>query len=266
MHGLNGLPIRIRRIVEETPEAVFDFSVDDDRWQTFVASGVLVHNSATPRRADGLWDVVRLNVGEVLTQGRAQGKAKVFVFNTGIEIPEENFGGKLTFLIGILAQHEDRNQLIAEEIVKAVQSGRRALVLSHRREQLNVLHQMVVQRWGSVAGLKPGWYVGGITNEQIDYAKTCNLLLGTYQYAKVGLDDPGMDTLFLATPSGDVEQPVGRILRSCIGKKEALVIDFVDEKTKLCKYFGDARGRQYDRLGFTVNEIQTSPATPEKNS
>lgn len=221
--------------------------------------------SATPRRADGLWDVVRLNVGEVLTQGKMQGKAKVFAINTGIEIPESNFGGKLTFLIGILAQHEYRNRLVAEEAVKAVKAGRRALILSHRREQLNTLRDMIAQQWGDVPGLNIGWYVGGISNDQIDLAKTCNLLLGTYQYAKVGLDDPGMDTLFLATPSGDVEQPAGRILRSIAGKKEPLIVDFVDDKTKLCKGFGDSRERQYVRLGFDFCRVERN-LVPEQTA
>ena len=124
---------------------------------------------------------------------------------------------------------------------------------------------MIAQRWGSAPGLQTGWYVGGISNDQIDLAKTCNLLLGTYQYAKVGLDDPGMDTLFFATPSGDIEQPAGRILRSCIGKKEPLIIDFVDDGTKLCAGFGKARERQYDRLGFTVKVIEASPAPAESS-
>jgi len=187
------------------------------------------------------------------------GKAKAFVFKTGIGIPEENFGGKLTFLIGILGNHDTRNELIAGEIEKAVRAGRRALVLSHRRNHLSLLREMVLARWGEDPGLKIGWYVGGITEAQIDEAATCNLLFGTYQYAKEALDDPSMDTLFLATPVGDAEQPVGRILRACAGKKEPFVIDFIDEETKLCKGFGESRVRQYDQFGFPVTEI-----TPEK--
>jgi hypothetical protein len=219
--------------------------------------------SATPRRKDGLWDVIRHNAGEILTRGKGGGKAKVFMIQTGVRISEANYGGKLTFLIGILANHDDRNELIANEINKALQSGRRVLVLSHRREHLNNLYRMSETRWRGAPGLKIGWYVGGITEEQIDYAKTCNLLFGTYQYAKEALDDPSMDTLFLATPIGDIEQPAGRILRACAGKKEPLVVDFVDGETDLCKHFGASRAHQYEGLGFPVTEVPLTHTAPK---
>jgi intein/homing endonuclease len=47
-----GQPVKILSITPEKTKYVYDFSVDDDKWQTFVASGFLVHNTATPFRTD----------------------------------------------------------------------------------------------------------------------------------------------------------------------------------------------------------------------
>ena len=55
----------------------------------------------------------------------------------------------------------------------------------------------------------------------------CRIIIATYQMASEGYDNPGLDTLLLASPKGNVEQAVGRILRR---KNEnlPLVIDVND--------------------------------------
>ena len=56
--------------------------------------------------------------------------------------------------------------------------------------------------------------------------------------AREGLDITHLDTLILATPKrakGATTQEVGRIMRSCEGKTEAKVIDFVDDKLGIFK-------------------------------
>jgi len=230
--------------------------------------------SATPRRWDGLWDVVRHHVGEVLTKAEGhEVKPKVYCLTTGVAVPSDFFsmrGGRinLALLINLLVGIEGRNCLIVGEAVKALKVGRRVLILSDRLQHLADLKKMFEEAWKADPDVKPalaiGHYVGGMTHDQIDYAKTCNLLLGTMQYAKEGLDDPGMDTLFLTVPKGDVEQPVGRILRSCEGKKEPLVIDLVDDQTGPCVGFARARRNQYARLGFDVFDVNCSivPQSP----
>lgn len=47
-NGIAGFPVRIKEIREERSEYVYDLSVKGSGWETFVASGILVHNSATP--------------------------------------------------------------------------------------------------------------------------------------------------------------------------------------------------------------------------
>jgi len=216
--------------------------------------------SATPRRGDGLWKVITHNIGDVLTKGEVGGTARVFRVMTGVAIPEYRYqwGGQMYLgaLLKVLTQVHGRNELIAGEIVKALRMERRVLVLSDRLKHLDELETLTLERWGDANGLRIGRYVGGISEAKLAEARECNLLFGTFQYAKEGLDDPSLDTLMLTVPKGDVEQPIGRILRVMEGKKEPLVVDFVDDKTSVCSDFAARRLGQYSRLGHSVVDVK----------
>jgi hypothetical protein len=47
-----GIPVKVIEIETVDDEYVYDIAVADDEWQTFVANGFLVHNTATPFRTD----------------------------------------------------------------------------------------------------------------------------------------------------------------------------------------------------------------------
>jgi len=215
--------------------------------------------SATPRRGDGLWKIITHNIGDVLTVGEVGGTAKVFRIMTGVSIPEARYrwGGQMYLgaLLKALTTVPKRNGIIAKEIVKALKSERRVLVLSDRLAHLDELENLATGLWGETNGLRVGRYVGGISEKKIAEARECNLLFGTFQYAKEGLDDPGLDTLMLTVPKGDVEQAIGRILREVEGKKEPLVVDFVDDRTSVCSDFAGRRLGQYSKLGHTVIDV-----------
>ena len=178
---------------------------------------------------------------------------------TGVQIPDSRYlwGGQMYLgaLLKALTQVPKRNGIIAKEIVKALKMERRVLVLSDRLAHLDELENLATGLWEG-NGLRVGRYVGGISEKAIAEAKECNLLFGTFQYAKEGLDDPSLDTLMLTVPKGDVEQPIGRILRVMPGKKEPLVVDFVDDRTSVCSDFAARRLGQYSRLGYPVTDVR----------
>ena len=81
-------------------------------------------------------------------------------------------------------------------------------------------------------------------------------LLATYQLAKEGLDIPRLDTLLMLTPVRDpvtVQQSVGRIMRPAPGKRDALVLDLVDDRVPACRGQFSARKRVYRQLGAEIN-------------
>lgn len=228
------------------------------RAATLFPARVRLGLSATPRRGDGLWDVIRWHVGEVLVQAEGGGTATVYQVPTGVEVPRDVYEGRgaaelnLARLVNALTRTGRRNDLIVAEIVRAMRAGRRALVLSDRLEHLDTLAAMYDMVRDADGPAETGRYVGGAKDADIERNRGLRLLFGTYQYAKEGLDDPTLDTLFLATPRGDVEQAVGRILRDAPGKRPPLVVDFVDERTGPCAGFAKRRRRQCEDLGFEV--------------
>ncbi len=234
--------------------------------------------SATPSRGDGLWNVIKFHIGNVIAQGDEAQKATVYVIDTGVAVHDEFYkqydkqGEEtdnifLARLLKVLCKSDFRNRLIADEVFKAVNAGRRVLVLSDRlahldeierlyKERLPEEDRMAAEMADDPSLLKIGRYVGGVSKADIERAKECNLLLGTFQYAKEGLDDPGLDTLILATPKGDVIQAVGRILRIAEGKKPPIVVDIVDEKTEACRDFYNRRAKRYLQRGYEIKKIE----------
>jgi len=71
-----------------------------------------------------------------------------------------------------------------------------------------------------------------------------------------GLDIPAVDVLVLATPRSDVEQAVGRALRTLPGKKQPIIVDFVDAASYFQALKGKRR-RQYRKLGYEVVETRS---------
>jgi len=65
-------------------------------------------------------------------------------------------------------------------------------------------------------------------------------LFATYSLAKEGLDIPCLERLFLTTPQKDyavITQSIGRIARTCDGKKPPIAFDFVDSINYLQKSY-----------------------------
>jgi hypothetical protein len=146
-----------------------------------------------------------------------------------------------TGIITKLVQLADRTAFLADEIQKLVATpGRRVLVLSHRR-----FHAEDIARTLAARGIDAGTYLGGDKTAP-DTTVTC----ATYALASEGYDDPRLNALVLATPSSDVNQACGRILRGS-GHADPVIIDVIDKYSFLYSQFVK-RNRFYKSTGFVV--------------
>jgi hypothetical protein len=111
------------------------------------------------------------------------------------------------------------------------------------------METLLYELWADTDGAKPsvGFYIGGQTQDALDYAATCQVVFATSQLVQEGLDIPALDSLFLTTPLSDVEQAVGRILRPFESKKDPIVVDFRDDHIGICKRYGEFRDKVYER-------------------
>ena len=98
-----------------------------------------------------------------------------------------------------------------------------------------------------------GYYIGGMKMCDLDISATKQIILATYQMSSEGLNIPTLNTLILASPIGDIQQSVGRILRE---KKEnrkytPLCIDIYDELS-VVKSKGFRRLKYYKSNGYII--------------
>ena len=211
--------------------------------------------TATPRRKDGADNVFWYQIGPILyncTERRMKPQIRR-VYTDFRVVKTERFNPALaprTLLVRFLVASVPRNRAIAEQLMLAVNAGRKILVLSERLKHLDLIAQETIKHCQANNMQAPtfGKYVGGRKKHQLAEAAQAQVVLATSQYAQEGLDIPPLDTLFLTTPLSDVEQAVGRILRPSDGKKAPIVVDFHDDHVGMFKKTADYREATYVKL------------------
>ena len=98
------------------------------------------------------------------------------------------------------------------------------IVLSHNLNVLEYIYQKFVCK--NLASV--GYYVGGMSEQELKASEQKHVILATYSMASEGLDIPGLTTEFLISPKTDIVQSVGRILRAKHATAQPIIYDFVD--------------------------------------
>ena len=202
-----------------------------------------------------------MHIGEIAFVGSKRSlTAKIQYVNSNMVIPDSMRRGMLNWkkqydmnkVTQYIVDCETRNRQIVKLLIDALKAGRKVMVLSSRREHLNVLHDMfAIETAKQHVRFTQGFYVGGMAEKDLRITATRHLILATFQMAQEGLDIPDLDTLFLTTPKGDVVQAVGRILRKHDGKKAPMVVDILDNDIPLCANLAKKRAKQYREMGCT---------------
>lgn len=81
------------------------------------------------------------------------------------------------------------------------------------------------------------------------------LILATGRYIGEGFDDARLDTLFLTMPfawKGTLAQYVGRLHREHDGKRDVLVVDYVDQTVPVLARMATKRRAGYRALGYMI--------------
>ncbi|GLI94686.1 DEAD/DEAH box helicase [Methylocystis echinoides] len=157
-----------------------------------------------------------------------------------------------------IAQDESRNNLIFDDVLKALEAKRRPVVLTERRDHLDYLQGRFQRFVRNLVVLR-----GGMSAYERKAAEAAlqvadgqeRLILATGRYIGEGFDDPTLDTLFLTMPiswKGTLAQYVGRLHRQRAGKSEVLVVDYVDEQVPVLARMAAKRRLGYRALGYTI--------------
>lgn len=200
--------------------------------------------SATPNRKDGLTKVIHWFIGPTAysLQRDGSGSQKVIVKKITIASTEatsgnpgaykyevRNFRGivQLPTMITHISEYGQRNMLIVHEVLYYVREpGRQVMVISDRINHLEILRDMIRQH-ASSKDLVIGFYTGRQKQKELQESEKANIILSSYAMCREGLDIQSLNTILLATSTGDVVQTCGRILRK-VHDVSPLVIDIVD--------------------------------------
>jgi superfamily II DNA or RNA helicase len=123
------------------------------------------------------------------------------------------------------------------------------IIMSHNLNVLEYIYnRFVCKNFASV-----GYYVGGMSEQELKRSEKQQVVLSSYQLASEGLDIPSLNTEFLITPKTDIVQIVGRILRAKHAYSHPIIYDFVDThevfQRQWCKRKAYYKKQQYKIVG-----------------
>lgn len=230
--------------------------------------------TATPYRKDRLEKILFQQCGPVRHEiksadGGKLGKS-VTIRETGFRLPDD-IGPKPPYhvIAHLISTDPRRNTSIASDIVAALKAERFPLVISDRKEQIEVLRAMVVELAKAdergLAALQTFRLEGGMSSKerrwilaQIQSAREegCPLVVfATASLIGEGFDMPELDALVLATPlsfEGRMVQYAGRLHRLAEGKEDVMIYDYVDSYCAVSIKMYRARIKAYQKMGYKI--------------
>lgn len=199
---------------------------------------ILIGLSATPDRIDGLGELLPPFFGDNPIVRKEKKDFVVWKLSTHFEPNKEyDYRGKLVWseVIDSLARNKERQRLLAKVLAKHGEG--KTIVLSKRKEELRGISSFLDEE--------------KITNtlfieKKKNYDTKAKIILSTLGKGGVGLDDPEITGVMLASDCIDARQFEGRARAA-----NCVIYDIVDKHSTL---YSHSRGREnwYEQRGATI--------------
>lgn len=195
--------------------------------------------SATPERKDRLMHVINWCLGPILyksdTSDKVDEKVNVEVYE--FEPPDSSYNDVIynhagvmftSLMVNKVVEYAPRNKLLTEILTDLYDdTEREILVLTDRVDHTKVIFDSLpphIQATSCILGRNVK------SAQRAEWCESKRILIATYSMCKEGFDVAKLNTLLIATPRPDVDQIVGRILRTEKAKRviNPLIIDIVD--------------------------------------
>ena len=219
--------------------------------------------TATPIRKDGQQPIIFMQCGPIRFSADAKSQITkqsfdrylIPRFTTYRSITEER--QTITAMYQSLSEDTVRNNLIVNDICKAVDSGRTPIILTNRTSHVTLLAEKLKTTIPNVITLTGS----GSTKdkrEALQRLQTISpsqplVIVATGKYVGEGFDYPRLDTLFLALPiswKGLIAQYAGRLHRENEGKKDVRIYDYIDIHEPVCDSMYRKRLKGYASIGY----------------
>lgn len=222
--------------------------------------------TATPTRKDGHHPIIYMQCGPVRFNMSTRSMTATTPFehiviprHTEFRMAAEFTDVTIQDIYKALVDDAARNEMIAKDIVQAIESGRCPLLLTGRTEHLQCFATKLADVAKHVFILKGG--MGKKQRRETAAALAAvpesesRVILATGSYIGEGFDDARLDTLFLAMPiswRGTLQQYVGRLHRLHANKRVVRVYDYVDDNVLMLARMYERRLKGYAAIGYAV--------------
>lgn len=223
--------------------------------------------TATPFRKYNDGKLIFIHLGEIIHEVKAtevqnQTGTQVIIRDTDLFVPFNSKTDKFETLFKIVIHDSARNQLILYDVVSQLNAGKKAVIITERKEHITSLQQYLKQHYDTIA----------LSGEDSDLSKKSKwtaitkgdfqVLITTGQYFGEGTDIQNIDCLFLVYPfafEGKLIQYIGRVQRSEVSP---VIYDYRDHKISYLERLFQKRNLYYKKLdqsGLTspVDESET---------
>jgi len=222
--------------------------------------------TATPTRKDGHHPIIFMQCGPIRYALSAKQSEQHSLVAHSVVVrftetdtvgPEEQI--QINDIYTTIMRDEPRMQMIVRDIREAMAQGKSPLVLTERREHLDMLAKCLGEVAGHIIVLH-----GNMGTKQRREAVArltampegeSRILLSTGKYIGEGFDDSRLDCLFLTMPiswKGTLQQYAGRLHRVHHSKREVVIYDYVDAKMPIAARMFDRRKKGYAAMGYEI--------------
>jgi hypothetical protein len=243
-------------------------AVSFERVLSEVKARYLIGLTATPQRRDGHHPITEMQLGPVrfTVEPRSQAARRPFehrlvVRETALRLSESKADSGIQGVYAALAADGERNQLILNDVIAALEAGRSPILLTERKDHLEYFATALRKVARHVVVLQGGTSVKERRKIAAQLAAIPDteerIVLATGRYIGEGFDDARLDTLFLALPiswKGTLIQYTGRLHRLHPRKAEVRIFDYVDREVPMLLRMFEKRLRTYRAIGYARGE------------
>lgn len=241
-----------------------------------VKAKYVVGLTATPTGKDGHHPIIYMQCGPVRFSMSARTMTETTPFehkvtprHTEFRMAPELTDVTIQDVYRALVNDVLRNEMIATDIVRVIESGRCPLLLTGRTEHLEYFAAKLTGTAKHVFVLK-----GGMGKKQRRLTAEAlasvppgesRVILATGSYIGEGFDDARLDTLFLAMPiswKGTLQQYVGRLHRLHDSKRFVRVYDYVDSYVPMLARMYERRLTGYSAIGYVIEQDAATRKNP----
>lgn len=219
--------------------------------------------SASPKRKDKTDKIINMYLGDIAYKTDKKEIVQNRIFDQ-ILIPRItsfktiSIDKSFTEICNELYTNDKRNYLITKDIQKEIHNEKNIIVLTDRKEHINILYNMLQYEKYDIYCMSGETSIKDRNKIKERLLKNQKyVLISTSQLIGEGFDLPSLNVMFITMPlsyEGRLIQYVGRLHREYKNKDNVIVYDYIDNNIKMLQNAFQKRLKTYKKEGYKTIE------------